>query len=162
MPDKYRLDHSELVQCLGSVPFLKHLQPRQLKIVADRCTEVRLAEGVDIVRQGETGDAMYVITRGEADVLRWPEEGELPSDEPVSPTLLTKLGAWQLFGERALLKNERRHASVRVVSEELCAMSISRDVLEAALGPGLSVLALTGRAGDLSSHWAELAGLPAR
>ena len=162
VPDKYRLDHSELVQCLGSVPFLKHLQPRQLKIVADRCTEVRLAEGVDIVRQGETGDAMYVITRGEADVLRWPEEGELPSDEPVSPTLLTKLGAWQLFGERALLKNERRHASVRVVSEELCAMSISRDVLEAALGPGLSVLALTGRAGDLSSHWAELAGLPAR
>ena len=47
--------------------------------------------------------------------------------------LLAQLVAWQSFGERALLKNDTRFASVRVTSAELQAMCISRAVAEAAL-----------------------------
>ena len=52
--------------------------------------------------------------------------------------MLATLGEWDAFGERALLTDETRYASVRVTSDDFCFMSISRDVFEAALGLKLS------------------------
>lgn len=146
MPDRYSLDETELIQRLASVPLFSTLSPARVKVVADRCTEVTFAKGTDVVRQGEEGDVLFVITRGTADVLRWPEadsheepnermvEADYGVHQPATPTLLAQLVAWQSFGERALLKNDTRFASVRVTSAELQAMSISRAVAEAALG----------------------------
>lgn len=157
VPDQYHLDAAELLQRLAGVKLFANLTEAQIKQVADRCTEVKFPHGTDVVRQGDAGDALFVITRGTADVLRWPEpeiaaEGEkaekaeeVESGEnvedvkkepppPVEPELLTTLGTWTAFGERALIKNDTRYASVRVTSDDLHAMSISRDVFEAALG----------------------------
>ena len=153
VPDQYHLDAGELLEQLTKVTLFSALTKEQIKLVANRCTEVKFAEKDDVVRQGDPGDAFYVITRGTADVLRWPEpelkdEGEVKAEgegevvdelsPPVQPELLTQLGQWQAFGERALIKNETRYASVRVTSSELHAMSISRDVFEAALGVRLA------------------------
>ena len=60
------------------------------------------------------------------------------TSEGAPPHLLTQLSAWHAFGERALLKNETRYATVRVTSDEMRVMSIGRDVFEAALGVRLS------------------------
>ena len=134
------------MQRLAAVPLLSQLSADLLKTIADRCTEMTFGNGTDVVRQGEEGDAFYLITRGTADVLRWPEDttdgagdgddddGDARSCGSVAPKLLATLGARQSFGERALLKNETRFASVRVTSDELQVMSISRRVAEAALG----------------------------
>ena len=121
------------------MPLLAHLSPTLLKTVADRCTEMNFAKGADVVRQGEEGDAFYVVTRGTADVLRYPEDARDAADDDderstAPPKLLAQLGKGQSFGERALLKNDTRFASVRVTSDELQVMSISRRVAEAALG----------------------------
>jgi len=51
-------------------------------------------------------------------------------DEAEQPTLLASLHMWETFGERALIKNEERYASVRVTSDELHVMCIGRDTLE--------------------------------
>ena len=135
VPDKYRLDATELKASLTSLPLLKGLTLDQIKIVADRCTEMRFPKDTDIVKQGEKGDMCYIITRGTADVLHWPSYDKAPPHgAEVEYQLLTSLGDWDAFGERALLMNERRYATVRVTSDELVAMGISRTVLEAALG----------------------------
>ena len=64
VPDKYRLDATELKASLTSLPLLKGLTLDQIKIVADRCTEMRFPKDTDIVKQGEKGDMCYIITRG--------------------------------------------------------------------------------------------------
>lgn len=152
VPDQYRLEAEELVHRLAEVPLFSSLKPDQIQLVADRCTEVTFAHGKDIVTQGDHGNAFYVITKGSADVLRWPEDAtdaEDDSDEDetttdavrkatAQPEVLSSLRAWDAFGERALLKNEVRYATVRVTTDELHAMCISRDVLEAALGRSLT------------------------
>ncbi len=62
-----------------------------------------------IVRQGEPGDAYYVITTGRVHVLLKNANGKL--DE------LAKLGAGQGFGEEALLSGHPRSATVRALTE---------------------------------------------
>jgi len=62
-----------------------------------------------LVRQGEPGDAYYVITAGRVHVLLKNAAGKL--DE------LAKLGAGQGFGEEALLSGHPRSATVRALTE---------------------------------------------
>ena len=60
-------------------------------------------------------------------------------DEEADPRMvLASLGMWETFGERSLLKNEKRYATVRATSDELHTMCIARDVLEASLSLRLS------------------------
>ena len=113
------------------------LTATQLQLVADRCTEVKFQKGTDVIRQGDVGDALYVIVRGTADVLRYPEPG-VDSEAESGEKLLAQLDAWKAFGERAILKSEKRYATVRATSHELQVMSINRDVVEKALGVQLS------------------------
>jgi len=65
-------------------------------------------DGETIVRQGETGDCMYVIQQGKVEVLR----------EGGGRTIrLTELGAGEIFGEMALYEKTPRSATVRAVGE---------------------------------------------
>ena len=143
IPDRYRLDETELLERLGSVQLLQSLSQPMLKRIADRCTDASFKQGTDVVQQGDAGDTFYIVTRGTADVLRLPEGCN--SDEK-EPRKLASLGPWDTFGERALIMDESRYASVRVTSNELHLMSISRAVMEAALGQ---------RLGDLVKYWSE-------
>ena len=56
-----------------------------------------------IVRQGEYGDSMYFITSGEMEVL-------------VDEHQVARLGAGSVFGEAALVTEDRRNASVKAMS----------------------------------------------
>ncbi len=64
----------------------------------------RFSEGEAVVTQGEIGDALYFIARGEVRVVR------ADADKP--PVQLARLGGGSLFGEMALLSAEPRSASV--------------------------------------------------
>ena len=65
-------------------------------------------EGEVIIRQGDVGDCMYVIQRGEAEVLR--REGE-------KEFCMGVLGAEDFFGEMALFGQEVRSATVRALTD---------------------------------------------
>ena len=65
-------------------------------------------DGEVIVRQGDTGDCMYVIQSGEVQVLRQEEEREF---------CLDTLREGDFFGEMAVFEREVRSATVRAAGE---------------------------------------------
>jgi rhodanese-related sulfurtransferase len=67
-------------------------------------------KGDEVVRQGEKGDAYYLITAGRAEV--W--ECGLYDDTPVK---VNEIKAGDAFGEHALLVGGSRSATVRMVEE---------------------------------------------
>ena len=76
--------------------------------------------------QDDDGDSFYVIMDGTAKVLR--------AEEDDSEGVLTELQPGAYFGERALLKNDKRFASVKA-SSALETMCITRQQFETVLGP---------------------------
>lgn len=62
--------------------------------------------GEKIVTQGDTGDCMFVVQEGEAEVVREDHDGE---------TRLAVLRPGDFFGEMALFERQTRAATVRAI-----------------------------------------------
>lgn len=75
-----------------------------------RMRGISVAAGQEIVRQGEPGDAFYVIQKGRAEV--W--QTGIYDDEP---QLVGELGPGDPFGEEALILRGSRNATVRMVED---------------------------------------------
>ena len=73
--------------------------------VCDAHVRGLFAEKDFVFEQGDVGDAFYVIVSGEAVVLR---------DEGQGDVELRTYGEGDFFGERALIKNDKRFASIQV------------------------------------------------
>lgn len=71
--------------------------------------ERRFRAGETVFRQGDAADRLYVIGRGEVDVIR-----ETPGQPDV---VLTRLGKDQFFGEIGILSDTPRTATVRAATD---------------------------------------------
>jgi NADH dehydrogenase len=81
---------------------LAHVRARQ----TERFSHAHYQPGDFIIRRGEPPTSFYVIEKGEVEVVRGePKDGE--------GEVLAVLGTGSFFGEKALLSNEPRVASVR-------------------------------------------------
>ncbi len=90
---------------LRQVDFLDILPHDTLNDLAER-SEVRLySAGEDVIRQGESGDDLFIVLRGEASVLVARNGRE--------PVEVARLEAGKFFGEMSLLTGEKRSATVR-------------------------------------------------
>lgn len=89
----------ELTEVLAAVELFARCGRSELKTVARHVETVRLEPGVDLTRQGDAGDAFYVIIDGQARVT-------------VDGETVNTLGPGQYFGELALLDGEPRSATV--------------------------------------------------
>jgi ATP-binding cassette, subfamily B, bacterial len=90
---------------LQRVPFFAALAPDLLDALAHRLDTERFRAGDLIVRQGEMGDRLYIIERGQVDVLT--------ADPAGGQRLLNILRTGEHFGEMALLYDRPRNATVR-------------------------------------------------
>jgi NADH dehydrogenase len=82
----------------------------QLKISrTDGVIPMRFAPNDVVVREGEPGSRFYVVTGGQVEVVRRAPDG--------SEIRLAQLGPGQYFGEVALMRDTRRTATVRAVTE---------------------------------------------
>ena len=88
---------------LKDVPFFSSLTDQDLAAVAQHIDEISPAAGTVLAREGDLGDRFFVIESGTAEVTR--------DGAPV-----TKLAAGDFFGEIALLREERRVATVTATS----------------------------------------------
>lgn len=84
---------------LNDVPFLSKLKRKEQQLFAQLADELDVPAGKVLARQGEFGDQFFVIEAGTADVSR---DGEHVGE----------LGPGDFFGEIALVREERRNATV--------------------------------------------------
>jgi hypothetical protein len=72
-------------------------------------SQVRFRPGEVIFRQGDHGDLVYTIVRGEVEVIREEENGD--------ERLLARMGPGEYFGEMALISDAPRTATVRALTD---------------------------------------------
>jgi CRP-like cAMP-binding protein/Zn-dependent protease len=89
---------------LRTVPLFSEATPRQLDLLAVKLAVQPFHRAQALVRQGDRGDAFYIVREGEVEVLSR-ENGRLRR--------ITVLGPGEYFGEIALLRDQPRVATVR-------------------------------------------------
>lgn len=97
---------------LRSAPIFRVLSDDAARRVALSCKEVVFAPGELVLRQGEEGDSMYILTQGSVDIHVVGESG-------MSEYVAT-LEAGAFFGEMSLLTGERRTANVLAMTTVEC------------------------------------------
>ncbi len=89
---------------LRSVPLLSDATPRQLDLLAVKLAVQPFQQGESLMRQGDRGDAFYIVREGQVDVM---------ARQNGRSRRLSVLGPGEYFGEIALLRDQPRMATVR-------------------------------------------------
>lgn len=101
------------VEHLRRVPLFEHCSKRELRQIARLASEHEVAEGTELIREGEPGDAFYAVVEGTIDVRRRGRR-------------VSRLGAGSFVGEIALLSRQPRTATV-VAATPLTVLAIAGD-----------------------------------
>jgi CRP-like cAMP-binding protein len=88
---------------LKRLPFFSSMSEQDLAALAEQTEERSVAAGTVVARDGDLGDEFFVIESGTVEVTH--------TGAPVA-----KLGAGDFFGEVALIREERRTATVTATS----------------------------------------------
>ena len=103
----------EKVLFLKGVDLFKTIPAEELSAIAQITDEVEYTPQQTVVKEGDQGDAMYLIVDGKVKVF-------------VGERSLAELGIGQCFGEMAILDAEPRSASVAALSD-LTLLKIKRE-----------------------------------
>ncbi|NER79324.1 MAG: cyclic nucleotide-binding domain-containing protein [Leptolyngbya sp. SIO1D8] len=90
---------SEVLDQVSHVEMLHNLSPSEVQAIIPLLKPLSVDSGTVLCREGDPGDAMFIIVSGEADIYKGPQ-------------LVAMLGRGEMFGEMALLTGEERSASV--------------------------------------------------
>ena len=144
------------VDLLRRIPLFSQIDTAKLKLLALASERLTYAPDQVVVKQGDVGDAAFVIIDGAADVIIGEDEDEL---------VVASVGPNDIVGEIAILCDVPRTATIRA-TDELQVLKITKDRFVRMLSdfPALSIgvmrvladrLARTTQ--ELSSAQAELA-----
>jgi voltage-gated potassium channel len=123
--EHHRRDFIRNWQFVSRVPLFRQLEPKATIEIARMLRLIHLAERTLVVKQGQTGDCMYIIAEGEVEVRVVPE--------PV------RLRAGDFFGEIALLQEGFRTATVVTTRPStLLLLEVSEFRAFSALHPGVA------------------------
>jgi CRP-like cAMP-binding protein len=105
---------TRLRQVLQDDYFFQVLKMNELDELIGHLRMVRVQKGYEIIKQGEKGDAFYLIASGKVSV--WKKKGFKKAAK------VAELGTDDFFGEMALISNEPRNATI--VAEEVTELFI--------------------------------------
>jgi len=106
------------VDILRRIPLFANIDPAKLKLMAFASERMTYKPGQAVVRQGDPGDAAYVILEGTADVSVQTANG---------PLSVATLGRNDIVGDIALLLDVPRTATVTAESE-LVTLKLTKDL----------------------------------
>jgi len=92
-------DALRICEFLKDVEGFKNLTPTELTHVAEHMTKRHYMAGEAVIREGDVGHELFLVSEGEVRIERGGAE-------------VARLGPGEFFGESALLSGERRNASV--------------------------------------------------
>ena len=125
---------------LLDVPFFEKLDEEERRTLAAQVEVVRHPAGHELFAVGDPGDALYVLTKGQAEIYF--------KDTTGHRIVLETLGPGEFLGEISLLDAGPRTASV-VVREDMEAIRVDRQDLSALIQrhphAAMDLLAATGR-----------------
>jgi CRP/FNR family cyclic AMP-dependent transcriptional regulator len=104
-------------ELLRRVPIFAEIEPAKLKLLAFMSERIGFDPGKIVMRQGDPGDAAYLIIDGHAEVV---------AETPVGPVILATLGANEIVGEMAIICDRPRNATVRA-KDRLTTLRISKE-----------------------------------
>ncbi|MCK5133114.1 MAG: mechanosensitive ion channel family protein [Candidatus Sabulitectum sp.] len=107
---------------LKKVELFEPLTDEDITTLADYSSILRYTRGEAIVRQGDTGDSLYIIRSGSVEITLKTGKNE--------PIVLASLGPGKYFGEMSLLTGEPRSATVTTL-EETQVVVVDKDGLKA-------------------------------
>ncbi len=108
----------EDVEVLRTIPLFAKIEPSKLKLLAFTSQRLTFKPGDSLFRQGDIGDALYIIVKGDAEVL---------VDAPGGPMTVATMGKNDFVGDIAVLCDVPRTATVTATSE-LTTMRISKEL----------------------------------
>ena len=110
---------------LENVPLLANVSKQERAQVADAMETAIYSEGDYILRQGEVGETIYFVIKGECVATQVVGRGEVE---------VGRIREGGYFGERSLLTNEARAANVKCASARVEVGQLDRSAFERLLG----------------------------
>jgi CRP-like cAMP-binding protein len=108
---------SEEVDLLRRIPLFAAIDPAKLKLLAFASDRMIYHDGQAVFRQGEVGDAAYVVIKGTANIVVETDDGEM---------VVASAKEDAVVGEIAILCDVPRTATVRAEGE-LVALKIKKE-----------------------------------
>jgi CRP-like cAMP-binding protein len=108
----------EDVELLRNIPLFAKIEPSKLKLLAFTSQRLTFNPGDSLFKQGDSGDALYVIMEGDADVL---------VDTPGGQITVATMGKNDFVGDIAVLCDVPRTATVTATSK-LTTLRITKDI----------------------------------
>lgn len=109
--------HQE-VDILRKIPLFTNIDPAKLKLMAFASERLVFQPGQAVVRQGDPGDAAYVIIDGDADVT---------VETPAGPLKVANFARNDIVGDIAILIDVPRTATVTATSH-LTTLKLTKDL----------------------------------
>ena len=106
------------VEILRRIPIFAKIDPAKLKLMAFASERMTYKPGQVLFRQGERGDAAFIVLKGTADVL---------INAPDGPLRVASLSENEIIGEIAILCDIPRTATVQAETE-LITLRITADL----------------------------------
>ncbi len=109
---------NEEVELLRKIPLFANLEPSKLKLLAFTSDRITYDEGQILFRQGDMGDAAYIIIEGEAEVRVGAPTGDI---------VVATLSRNDFVGEIAILCDVPRTATVQAKTR-VVTLRIAKDL----------------------------------
>ena len=138
----------EEVEMLRKIPLFASIDPAKLKLLAFASDRKIYKDAQNLFKQGDAGDAAYVIVEGEANIIVESEGKEL---------VVATLGENEIIGEISILCDVPRTATVRA-SGELETLKVKKEHFLGLISqvPDLGIEVMRELASRLTKTTAEL------
>lgn len=135
--DKKKREAGEILDKLSRVELLRNLPPEEVDALIPDIETLQMRAGTVVFREGQEPDGLYLIEKGEVDVVKGREIEESDGFRECEDAIAV-LGEGDAFGEMALLVADKRTATVRCRSDSVL-LRVRREVFDRLAGTSPSL-----------------------